>query len=161
MHKSTPTTSSGFTLLEILLVVAAISILAGIVVVAINPSKQLGDTKNAQRQSDTTTLLNAIYQYALDNNGNLPAGLDSVVASSQVFGTATNGCDTTCTGITTVAACADLTSALVPKYIVAIPKDPASGLDTNTDYYVNKDVAGRITVGACDPEQGAVIIKKK
>jgi len=27
----------------------------------------------------------------------------------------------------------------------------------NTDYYINKDSNGRITVGACDPEQSAVI----
>jgi prepilin-type N-terminal cleavage/methylation domain-containing protein len=153
--------SRGFTLLEILLVVAAIAILAGIVILAINPSKQLGDTKNAQRHSDTNNLLNAVYQYALDNNGNLPSGIDATVGTSQVLGTAASGCDSTCAGITTVASCLDLTSVLTPKYLVGIPKDPASGSDTNTDYYINKDAGGRVTVGACDPEQGAVITKTK
>src|SRR3989338_9522328 len=107
-QSSIPRKGAGFTLLEILLVVAAIGILAGIVIVALNPGKQLGDTRNAQRHSDTNTILNAVYQYALDNNGNLPSGIDSVVATSQVIGTATSGLDTTCTATTTVAAAVDL-----------------------------------------------------
>jgi len=65
----------GFTLIELLLVVGIIAILASIVIVAINPTKQLGDTRNAQRKADVNTILSAVYQYSIDNNGNLPAGI--------------------------------------------------------------------------------------
>ena len=147
----------GFTLLELLLVVAGIAILAGIVIIAINPSKQLGETKNAQRRTDVNAVLNSVYQYAIDNNGNLPSGLDAATLTYQVLGTSASGCDTVCGAVTTVAGCLDLSSDLTPTYIVAIPSDPSLSSSTYTDYYINKNPNGRITVGACDPEQGATI----
>ena len=149
--------NKGFTLLEILLVVAAIAILAGIVIVAINPGKQLGDTNNAQRSADVNTIINAVYQYSIDNSGVMPSGIDDVTGSAQVLGTATSGCDSTCAAATTVAACVDLSADLIPTYIVGIPADPTSGSAESTDYYINKDANGRITVGACDPQQSATI----
>ena len=147
----------GFTLLEILLVVAAIGILAGIVILAINPSKQLAVTRNAQRESDVNTLLNAIYQYAIDNNGNPPSNIDSVTGTSQVIGTVGSGADSTCTNASTTGAAVDLGPSLVSTYLVDIPYDPRTGSDDNTDYYVNKLANGRIVLGACDPEQSATI----
>ncbi len=65
---------NGFTLLEILLAVAALVILASIVILAINPTKQLADTRNSQRWVDVNTILNGVYQYAIDNDGALPGG---------------------------------------------------------------------------------------
>ena len=105
----------GFTLLEILLVVAAIAILAGIVIVAINPNKQLGDTRNAQRQSNVSTILDAVYQYSVDNNGVLPA---SITTSSKTI-CSTTGADCVTGGFADLGVLIDL-----QKYITSVPIDP-------------------------------------
>lgn len=135
----------GFTLLEILLVVAAIAILAGIVILAINPTKQLGDTRNAQRSVDVNTILNATYQYSIDNSGNLPLTITT---------TATNVCQAApCTGLIDLSV---LTAS--EKYLTAIPHDPLiSGTTGTSGYTILKSANGRITVAAPNAEQGATI----
>jgi len=147
----------GFTLLEVLLVIALIAILAAIVIIAINPNRQLGQGRNTQRRTDVNTILQAVYQYTINNNGTMPTALDASSTTSQVLGTNTSGCSRTCTATTTEASCVDLSSVLVPTHIVGIPLDPTSGTATNTDYYINKDANGRLTVGSCDPEVSATI----
>src|ERR1700745_3903493 len=83
--------SKGFTLLEVLLVVGIISILAAIVIVAINPSKQLGDSRNAERRADVNTILNSVYQYSIDNNGALP-GDNNTAANTKITTTTRQIC---------------------------------------------------------------------
>ena len=55
--------NKGFTLLEILLVIAAIWILASIVLVAINPNRQIAQVRDATRRSDINTIYKALEQY--------------------------------------------------------------------------------------------------
>lgn len=138
----------GFTLIEILLVVAAIAILAGIVIVAINPGKQLGDTRNAQRKSDVNTILNAISQYAVDNNGVLPAGITA--SSTEIC--ASSAATSSCGGLVDLSVL-----TLNGKYIVSIPNEPQSVTANGAGYMVSRNSAGRITVSAQYPEQGMTI----
>ena len=135
----------GFTLLEILLVVAAIAILAGIVILAINPTKQLGDTRNAQRRVDVNTILSAVYQYAIDNNGTIPTSITT--GSLEVC--KTGG---TCTGLADLSV---LTAS--SKYLVSMPIDPSTTSTNGTGYFIIKTANNRVTVSAPDAEQSATI----
>lgn len=149
----------GFTLLEVLLVVAILAILAGIIIVAINPNKQLADSRNTQRQTDLNTIISAMYQYAVDNNGAMPpAGTNGGVALSA---TATEICATVTSGTPTCTGLIDL-SALVAseKYLPAVPKDPqcSTTCATNgTGYKVSRSANNRITVTAPATENKAAL----
>lgn len=150
-------TEAGFTLLEVLLVVAIIAILAGIVIIAINPGKNLGDTRNSQRSADVNTIMNGTYQYILDNNGNLPA-VGARAGAVAISTTATEICTTTAVSCTGLVDLAVLTTS--GKYLVAIPADPQcpTGCNANgTGYKIAKDANGRLIVNAPNAEQGKTI----
>src|SRR3989344_7605935 len=60
---------SGFSLVELLMAMAVVGVLAGLVIVAINRTKQMADARNTQRKFDVNTILNAFGQYSVDSGG--------------------------------------------------------------------------------------------
>lgn len=137
----------GFTLIEVLLVVVIIAILAGIVIIAVNPARQIAQTNNAQRDNDVRAILDSVHQYSIDNRGVIPA---TITATATVVGSG--------------AGQIDLCSDLVPTYIAAMPYDPtttgASYTDCtsyNTGYTIAVDANGRVTVAAPGAEVSQTI----
>ena len=131
--------NKAFTLLEILLVVAIIAILAGIVIVAINPAKQLGTSRDAERKSDINTIYKAVNQYLIDK-GSL-TGLSLPTTATYI-----------CNSNSQPSGCIDL-SILVPTYIPAIPNDPQATTSEGTGYQIAK-VNSNVFIVAPDTEIG-------
>lgn len=160
----------GFTLIELLIVIGVLGILAGIILVAVDPAKRLRQARDARKSSEVNAILNAILNYTVDNVGTIPTAIDSVATNSQQLGTGTETCAGECTVATggTLDACANLTTDLVDEYIAEIPVDPkgsgpggAAYDATRTGYYVNRTANGRIEVGACNPEDVSSITVKR
>jgi type IV pilus assembly protein PilA len=145
----------GFTLIEILIVIAIIAILAIVVFVALNPAKRIQDANNARRQTDVSTMLTAVHSYVVDNQGNLPAGLTNGMDEMQL-GTATTGAAITSGGCNVSdTAALDLSTAL-KSYLASVPVDP-SGSSALTGYSIQVNSSGIVTVRACDAQDGATI----
>lgn len=141
----------GFTLIEVLLVVAIIAIIAGIVILAINPRKQLDESNDSRRRADVQTILNAVYQFAIDNGGQIPVTITT--AQTEICLTGSGVASATCGALIDLEA---LTNN--ERYLVSIPLDPSGATTTfGTGYHIRKSANGRVTVIAVAAEQSESI----
>lgn len=147
--------SSGFTLIEILLVVGILAVLASVVFVALDPAKRFREARDARRTSDVQSILTAIHTYIIDNRGSIPAGLDT---TERQLGTATSGCAIATGGctVTGTSNCLNLATPLA-KYLKSMPIDPNGGTAALTQYSIVIDANSIITVRACGTEGASPI----
>jgi len=140
--ESTQPIQSGFTLIEILLVMGIIAILATVVIVAINPGRQFAQARNSQRVSNVNAILNAVGQNIADNRG--------------VFTCAGAGAIPQTATIIKSAGGYNISDCITPTYLPSLPFDPnapsahfTSNADYDTAYTIMQDlVTKRITIEA-------------
>ena len=141
MKKRNEVAGRGFTLIEVLVVMGIIAVLSTVVLVAINPARQFAQSRDTERTSNVTALLNAIGQRAVDNRGIFETGC----AAGQIPATTTE---------IKSSGGFDLYPCIVPVYMALLPVDPKVGnfnsaTDYDSGYTVARDPAtGRITVAA-------------
>src|SRR3989344_2631866 len=132
----------GFTLIELLLVIGIIGLLSSIVIIAINPTKQLDDAKDAQRRSDVKAILDAVHQYVIDR-GNLPTlpnGNQAIPTTSRQICAESASASTTCTNPPKNGVFLD--SLVDLDFLVDLPIDPDGPISTQTwgtNYFIIRD----------------------
>lgn len=136
----------GFTLIELLVVLGIIAILAAIVIIAVNPARQFALSRNSVRQANVNTILNASWQYGVDNKGSLPGTITTDLAEICQTGA------TSCAGLIDLSVLTD-----DGKYVVKIPEDPKTASANGTGYFIQKLSNGRLLVSAPSAELGAKI----
>lgn len=160
--------SKGFTLVELLIVIAVISILTTVVFVALNPMARFQESRNARRSSDINSILGAIKLDQVDNGGSYLTELQAVATamgsdnSSPVYqiGTPGSGCNTACPGApeSLQTACLNLQELVEGGYMPKMVFDPSMSTsqqgDGMTGYYIFLSNNGAVTIGACNSEKG-------
>jgi hypothetical protein len=122
-----------------------------VAIILINPAKKLLEMRNSQRRSDVVNILNSVYEYSLDNNGNLPSSITAqptMICRSKA---------TSCDGLVDI-------SEIIrnKKYLLsAVPVDPAEKNANSSGYQISKLSNGRISVAAPLAENNAAISLSK
>ncbi len=142
-----------FTLIEILLAIGIIAVLATVVVVSLDPISRFRDARDARRLSDIQSILSAVHQYVIDNQGAFPAGLDT---TERQIGTASSNCAIggRC-GVSGDGDCIDLSTSL-ERYLKDIPFDPSNGSDALTRYSISLNSNNITTVTACESDDASI-----
>ena len=145
----------GFTLIELLLAVGIMSVLLTTIVIAINPVKQIADSRDNQRLHDVHVLLNALYQYSADNEGDFPSSVE--ITQKEICRTGA----LSCTGLVDVTVLLDEQTYLVENPIDPLCTDGGGDCGENgTGYWLAKTASGQLYVTATSAENILIEIIK-
>jgi len=147
LNKIVETWKESFNWQKIVFLGAVGLLLAAGIVWMVDPYKQFAKMRNAQRREDVSLILNAIYQYTVDNQGKLPGEIGT---EPREICKLEGGCQNMIN-----------LSEIVQKkkntaYLSSMPIDPDVKEGDGTGYAVKKN-GDRISVMSLKAEQGAII----
>jgi prepilin-type N-terminal cleavage/methylation domain-containing protein len=160
-----PKIKKGFTLIEILLVVAILAILLVVVFAALNPAQRLADTRDARRWNDVNNLLTAVHECIVDDGTSTAlATCAGTYVDDEIYevvsGAVASACDDICTGATSDTHCLNWGTTL-SSYLASVPEDPSgTAADGHSEYLVSIDANGLVTVSACSAEGGTISVSR-
>ncbi len=135
--------AKGFTLIELIVVIAIIGVLATVLIITFNPLAQLQKARDAQRRSDMKAIQNALEQYYNDH-GSYPTVPCAWYASES---------DATGPGWVCHSG-GDWIPGLAPQYMKSLPKDPSGGSNGTgcKTYLYYSNGAGYALLAHCSAE---------
>ncbi len=110
---------TGFTLIELVIVIGIIMMLSIFIIMAINPPRQLRTARDNQRKTHISAIYGAIMDYVGKNEGEFPDCVTELEVDAN-----------------------ECAVDLVPDYLKEIPQDP----NENCSYFVKKAVTERVGV---------------
>lgn len=140
--------NKGFTLVEILMVATIILVLSTIGVIALNPTRLMLNSRNNERSSDVSKILNIVWRYITEDENDINS-LGTVPDCSTPL------------QIGTGSGNLNLKNLFVPSYIEKIPEDPISGTESDTGYTICITTNNEIQISAPNAEGGKVIEIKR
>lgn len=120
-------------------------------IVYINPAKKLLEMRNSQRRSDVVNILNSVYQYSIEHNGELPAAI--TLEPTMICKSNASSCD----------GLVDISNVIKDgRYVISkVPVDPREKSANSSGYQIFRLASGRISVAAPLAENNAVISLSK
>lgn len=152
---------AGFTLVELLIVIAIIAILAAVAFVAIDPATRINEAQDSERWSSVNAIMDAFLQSTVDGDGTYPAGV-SADGTVHMVATSSSACSATCDSVA-VTSCTDFSDLATDGYIASLPTDPdgTTGYGTDgTGYTLSVASNGIITVESCGDELDDVEVRR-
>ncbi len=156
----------GFTIIELVIVIAIIGVLLAVIFVALDPATRLQQARDAVRQNDVQEILSAVKLYQADNGEHL-AAIESLSAGNvyMIVNGKTTGCDdqnrACTTGVTGDMHCVNFSGLISTWYLGSLPQSPAGEVvwdDANTNgdagsgYTLSIDANDVVFIRACENE---------